>query len=508
MPENVDNKTVFTLVEVTKSIQKTISDRYKTSYWVKAEMNKLNFYKQSGHCYPELVEKRNEKIIAQIKSNLWKDDYLKINNTFQRVLKEPLKDGIKILFLATISFDPIFGLSLRIIDIDPSYTLGDLEREKQETIKRLQTEGIFNKNKTLRLPLLPQRIAIISVETSKGYADFLKIIETNPWGYKFFHLLFPSLLQGEKAVDSIINQLKRIKKIKNHFDVVAIIRGGGGDIGLSCYNDYQLAKEISLFPIPVITGIGHATNETVSEMISFSNAITPTKLAEYLLQKFHNFSVPVQKAEEKINDKARRLISDEKTKFQSEVKLFRSVTDNILIQNRNEVKAQIQSLLHQSHFRFRNEKEYLFSITEVLKKETNILFKAINQGIIQFAQTMKKDVGTSLNTLKLLINQNVQQVVRGSKVLIFSRKENVIHFKEKFADKSQVILKNKNVELNNLEKNVNNMNPKNVLKRGYSITLFNGKAVKDIDEVSAGDSVNTVLYEGNLNCVVTSSTKS
>ena len=126
--------------------------------------------------------------------------------------------------------------------------------------------------------------------------------------YKFFHLLFPSLLQGDNVVQSISAQLKRIRKVKHHFDVVAIIRGGGGDVGLSCYNDYRLAKEIALFPLPVITGIGHATNETVVEMISFSNAITPTKLAEYLLQTFHNFSVPVQEAERKLVDKSRRLL--------------------------------------------------------------------------------------------------------------------------------------------------------------------------------------------------------
>ncbi|MEO0075571.1 MAG: exodeoxyribonuclease VII large subunit [candidate division WOR-3 bacterium] len=196
MPETVNDKQVFSLLEVTKSIQKTLPDRYKSSFWVKAEMNKLNFYKQSGHCYPELVEKKDGKIIAQIKSHLWRDDFNRVNNNFQRILNEPLKDGIKILFLAKISFDPVHGLALWIIDIDSSYTLGDLEREKQETIKQLKEEGIFNKNKTLNLPLLPQRIAIISVETSKGYADFLKVIETNSWNYKFFHILFPSLLQG------------------------------------------------------------------------------------------------------------------------------------------------------------------------------------------------------------------------------------------------------------------------------------------------------------------------
>ncbi len=419
MPEKLNDKTIFSLVEVTRSIQKTLNDRYQSSFWVKAEMNKLNFYQHSGHCYPELVEKKGGKVIAQIKAHLWKDDYIRINNNFRSILKEPLKDGIKILFQAKISFDPAHGLALWIMDIDPGYTLGDLEREKQETIRRLKEEGIFSSNKTLPAPLLPQRIAIISVETSKGYADFLEVIETNSWSYRFFHLLFPSLLQGDQAVRSILAQLKRIKQVRHHFDVVAIIRGGGGDVGLSCYNNYQLAREIALFPLPVITGIGHATNETVTEMISFSNAITPTKLAEYLLQKFHNFSVPVQEAEQKIVDRSRRLLSEEKTKFQSEVKLFRSVTEHTLIAHRNEVSSTTRSLQHHVHF----------------------------------------------------------------------------------------IFKMASVEINNMEQHITNMSPESVLRRGYSITLLNGRAVKHIGQVRNGDIISTVVSDGTITSIVNATGK-
>jgi exodeoxyribonuclease VII large subunit len=463
MPEILSDKKVFTLLEVTKSIQKTLAERYKGAYWIKAEMNKLNFYSHSGHCYPELVEKVQGKVIAQIKCNLWKDDYQHINNKFLNILKEPLKDGIKILFLAKISFDPAHGLALQIIDIDPAYTLGDLEKEKQETIKRMKEEGIFNSNKTLQIPLLPQRIAIISVETSKGYADFLGVLQTNSWNYHFFHMLFPSLLQGEKAVDSIIRQLKRIEKVKSHFDVVAIIRGGGGDVGLSCYNNYELAKAIALFPIPVITGIGHATNETVVEMISFSNAITPTKIAEYLLQEFHNFSVPVQKAREIIADKSGRLLSDEKTKFQSELKLFRSVTENILIHQRNQIREQVYALVRQSVFLFKNEKEYLGNLKENIKKGTFSFCGSVKQEIRQLSMDLKKDTLTQLVTSKLM--------------------------------------------LDNLEKNISNMSPKNVLKRGYSITLHNGKAVKSFKSVKVDDQLETVVFDGNIHSIVKSSQK-
>ncbi|MDP9042306.1 MAG: exodeoxyribonuclease VII large subunit, partial [Bacteroidota bacterium] len=293
----------------------------------------------------------------------------------------------------------------------------------------------------LRLALLPQRIAVISVETSKGYADFIKIISTSVQGYGFFHVLFPSLLQGEKAVGSIMAQLNRIREVKNHFDLVVIVRGGGDDIGLSCYNDYRLARAIAEFPLPVLTGIGHSTNETVCEMISYSNAITPTKLAEWLLQKFHDFREPVEAAQKIITDKALRLISEKKTKFRSEIKLFRSVTSNLLQRSRNEMKILTQSLFHQSIYRFSYEKSQMIQLRNRIPHATNILFKS------------------------------------------------------------------RNLELENLHKQIKNMSPENVLKRGYSITLRNGKAVKSFEEVKRGDTIDTVLFEGKISSIVQSANK-
>jgi len=485
MSEKINDKTIFSLLEVTNSIQKTLNERYKSSFWVKAENNKLNLYKQSGHCYPEMVEKRDGKIIAQIKANLWKEDFIRIHNNFQRLLKEPLKDGIKILFKARISFDPSYGLSLLIVDIDPAYTLGDLEREKQETIDQLRQKGFYDQNKCLKFPLLPQRIAIISVETSKGYADFLKVIETNSWHYSFFHLLFPSLLQGDKAVESILIQLKSIQKIKDHFDVVAIIRGGGGDIGLSCYNNYRLAREIALFPIPVITGIGHSTNETVCELVSYSNAITPTKLAEYILQKFHNFSVPIENAEKKVIDKSRRLLSEETARFKSEVKIFRSVTENILSTNRNEVKNQRNSLLKQLQFIYRSQSSHLQSLKVALNRVTATFCNTGNQKIKEFAISIGKDSHAQLNQFGV----------------------SIFHFKENMKLQCRQKFKNSFLQLNNQENNLGNLSPLNVLKRGYSITLLNSKSVKSIDEVKSGDTITTIVFEGNIKSIVSSTKK-
>jgi exodeoxyribonuclease VII large subunit len=463
MSEEVDKKKVFSLIEVTQSIQKTLSERYTSSFWVKAEMSKLNCYSHSGHCYPDLIEKYEGKIIAQVKSHLWKEDFNAINEKFLKVIHEPLKDGIKILFLARISFDPVYGLALRIIDIDPDFTLGDLEKEKQETIRKLKEQGVFNKNKGLMVPLLLQRIAIISVETSKGYADFLNVLDTNPWRYKFFHFLFPSLLQGEKAVESITYQLGRIKKVIEHFDAVAIIRGGGGDIGLSCFNNFDLAKDVALFPIPVITGIGHTTNETVVEMISYSNAITPTKIAEYLLQLFHNFSVPVHKAEEKIIEKSKRFITDEKGKLHTEVKLFRSITENILIEHRNQIQRQVQRIQQYSVFLLKMQKEYIDNLLNNTKRGVNALYVTMNSEIKHLKANLKKDSMVQLNRIKMLQN--------------------------------------------GIENNIVNMNPRNVLKRGYSITLANGTSIKNIKQVKENELIETIVFDGKINSVVKSTKK-
>lgn len=417
-------------------------------------MNKLNHYPHSGHCYPDLVEKKDGKVIAQIRSTLWKDDYLRINHNFLQVVRTPLRDGITILFCARINFDSVHGLSLNITDIDPVFSLGELEREKQETIAKLKSELIFDRNRLLQLPLAPKRIAVISVQTSKGYADFLNVIDQNSWNYKFFYVLFPSLLQGEKAVDSIISQLNRIRKVIRHFDVVAIIRGGGGEVGLSCFNNYTLSREIALFPIPVITGIGHATNETVVEMISHKNAITPTDLGNYLIERFHEFAGPVHQAEEILAGRAQRMIMEERLKFRNTAKYFRSVTGNILVR---------------SHHTIENDSNALVRVTnQILQAE-----KESQEGMIY---EFRRGALTFCNHRKLDIHQCA------------------LNLKKDFTS----VIRSEGNLLNHLERSVANMSPEKVLRRGYSITTVNGKTVQSIKDIKTGDVLNTILIDGTV----------
>jgi len=414
MSEKVKDLTVFSLSDVLTSIRKTIENRYKSSFWVKAEMNKLNYYSHSGHCYPDLVEKQDGRIIAQMRSVLWRDDYKRINQVFMKTLNEPLKDGIKLLLLAKISFDSAHGLNLQILDIDPDYTLGDLEREKQETIRRLREEGIFDRNKTLKMPLLPQRIAVISVETSKGYMDFLGKINNNQWGYRLVYQLFPSLLQGEGMIPALTAQLERIRGMKDDFDVVAIIRGGGGEVGLASYNKYELAKEIAMFPLPILTGIGHITNETVAEMVAYKNLITPTDLAMYVLQSFHDFSATLKQSEQRIMFHLKRIVDGEMMRFQSLANRFRAAAGSVL-------------------------QSYLSNLSAL-------------QG--------------------------------------------------RLTDKALWKITSETVWLNNTEKNVNNMSPREVMRRGYSITMLNGKVVKSPAQAKSGDVLESLVFEGEIISIV------
>jgi len=464
MPEKVNDRTIFSLSEVALSIQRTLAERYNSVFWVKAEMNKVNRYPHSGHCYPDLAEKVNGRIIAEMRANIWKDDFDAINARFLKVLHEPLKDGINILFCAKITFHPVYGLSLRITDIDPVFSLGELEREKQETITRLKKEGIFDANKSRVLSLLPKRIAIISVQTSKGYADFTKVIGENPWGYKIFHMLFPALLQGENAVESILRQFNIIEKTKSHFDAVAIIRGGGGDIGLTCYNNYALARTIALFPLPVITGIGHSTNETVAEMVAFKNAITPTELSDFLIQKFHNFSVPVNRALQIVTESATGLIREEKLKTLNLVRYFKTISGSQVGKNHHK--------LHQL---------------------TTRLFRQSNH----FLQL----------TRERHIHQNLRILLKGSEQLLAGQSDLLKLSQKKLADRQKNFMDRETQKVGQCEKMIGIMNPVHVLKRGYSITLVNNRVVKSAEVLKKSDLLKTILCDGEVTSIAQSITK-
>lgn len=477
MPIDIGAKQVFKLSEVAKSIQKTLSARYSSSYWVLAEINKLNFYPHSGHAYPELVEKDNGKITAEFRGLLWKDDFISISRRFFYTVKEELKDGIKVLVQVRIQYDLQYGISLRIIDIEPSYTLGDLEREKQESIEKLKRIGKLNLNKSLSFPLLPKRIALISVETSKGYADFMEVINQNTFGFNFDILLFPAVLQGEKAISSIAKQLDRILKIKQYFDVVAIIRGGGADVGLSCYNHYDLALKIAEFPLPVLTGIGHATNETVCELVAWQNFITPTRVAEWLINQFRNFNEQLQVAETIIYQVSQQLLTHERHELNQLSRLFKQIGQYTfssqgaqLLQKQSEMLLLSKNTLSRQHKLLSYETQNIYKLInwEMAKRQQTLLTKA--EMIQVYAkQHHRKEFEQLLEIKRRLPSLSKRIIIPLTEVL--HRMQNQM----KQADINRMELEWKLIQ--NLEEKTKMMDPMKVLQRGYSISTYKGKVI-------------------------------
>ncbi len=438
----MSEKQVFTLQQVVRSIKKTLEDRYTQNYWVKAEMHKLNKY-PSGHAFPELVQKDDNKIVAQITGTIWKQQLERINTKFIEVVKEPLREGTTLLLLVKINYSETFGLGLQILDIDPSFSLGELQKQREETLQKLAKEGLLNLNQKLHFPLLPKRVAIISADSSKGLSDFLQVLQENEKSYFIFTHLFNAYLQGDVAVQSIISALKKIKRVKDHFDIVIIVRGGGAEVGMTCYNNYDLCKAIAEFPLPVLTGIGHSTNLNVAEMVSFRNEITPTKLAEFLLQTFREFEQETKRLNREMIAHSLQLIDKTKQDFNGQVRVFKHASLRFTDSLKNELKQQIIELKNTTRYFLKNENDAVLS----LKNDYRIVTKEI--------------ITAERNTLSL-----ISKPIKGSLLHFFERKES---------------------DLEQLEKTVNILNPSNVLQRGYSLTLLNGKILSAKNKPKKGD---------------------
>ncbi len=450
---------IYSLFEISKSIRQVINNTFKGYYWIKAEIVKLNFYPKSGHCYPDLVEKEQGKIKAQIRANIWSSNFIKINNKFKSATGEPLKDGLHILFLARVVYHEHYGLSLNIIDIEPSFTIGEMAKEKQDTIRRLQQENVFFNNKNLSFALIPKRLAIISVETSKGYKDFLNVINNNQHGYIIEHKLFPALLQGDAAINSIIKQFDIIIKDIENFEALCIIRGGGGDVGLNAFDSYLLAHKVATFPLPVITGIGHSTNQTVVQMVAFANKITPTEAGHFIIQRFLNFEERLAQVEEQMFKYSKERLKTEDYKIDNLLNIFKSKTEKYISANRFFIKSFESKIISLTVNILNNQKIKLFGFN-----------KSMDINVLQQLKLENIRVKTSIK----IILKNIAYLFNKEKIL-----------------------------LSNQENKLQLLKPENILKRGYSITFYSGKVLKNAKALKIGNKITTQLYKGVVKSKVT-----
>lgn len=280
------NRTIG-LLDLQEQVRQAIEDCFLETVWLQAEISELK-QNPSGHCYLTLVEKDpgSNALLAKATAIVWASTWRMVKPFFESQTGRALSPGMRVMVRTQVSYSALYGLSLVIYDIDPSYTVGDLEMARQRTVARLEAEGMFGMNASLTLPALPRRLAVITSATAAGYRDFMHHLLDNEYGFKFETKLFQAVMQGDSAPGSIIDALDAVAEEADDFDAVLILRGGGGAMDLVCFDDYDLAVNVAQFPLPVLTAIGHDHDFHVADMVAHTHVKTPTALADWLIDRF------------------------------------------------------------------------------------------------------------------------------------------------------------------------------------------------------------------------------
>lgn len=386
------------------------------SYWVIAEINEMKI-NSNEHCYLELIEKdeKTQYIKSRIQATIWASHFRAINPYFQSLTGQALKSGIKIMVKAQIQYHELYGLSLNITDIEPSYTVGEIELRKQKIISQLKKDGVFDINKELPYPVLPQRIAIISSKTAAGYRDFMQQLSNNEYAYVFQTTLFEAVMQGAGAESSIIAAFEEIYKNHQLFDVVVIIRGGGSQTDLSCFDLYDLVYHATQCPLPYLTGIGHDKDVSILDMTAHKMLKTPTAVADFLVNHFVTLEQTILDYEDR--------------------------------------------LLETADIKINQQKEML----------------------VAFYSRCKTHLNNMVYREKMLLSSVLPDKIK-----------NLSH---------QLIERNK-LKIKSMEVQVEMLNPENILKKGYSITLFKGKRISANTQISENDDIETILSNIKINSIV------
>ena len=425
----------ITLLELNRLVREVIECEMPNEYWVEAELSECR--ESRGHCYMELVqydEDRAATPLARASAKCWASKWMLIRPGFERTTGQRLHAGMKVLLKVYAQFHEAFGFSWIVTDIDPTYTLGDMARKRQEIIRQLKAEGVFDLQKELRLPLFCQRIAVISSETAAGYGDFCNQLADNPYGFHFETRLFPATMQGEGVEQSIIAALERIYTAtqEDGFDAVVIIRGGGATSDMSGFDTLALAENVVNFPLPIITGIGHDRDESILDMVSHTRVKTPTAAAAFLIDH-------LKAVLDAINDAQDRL-----------------------------AHAAQQKLITY-HSALNTLAETLPRIFTTVRTRHEARLDALNSRIIA---TVRQSL-----------------ITRQSKISAFEERLPMLLDRRLMAEKHRLQL---------IEEKAKSLDPALLLRRGFSITLKDGHALRDAAALRPGDEIETRLANGTV----------
>lgn len=350
----------FSLLELNARVRDALQEALPERYWVRAEVSEARIH-PSGHCYLELIEKEEHtgRTVAKARATIWATTFRLLRPWFEQSTGQLFTSGIKILVLVSPVFHELYGYSLTIHDIDPTYTLGDAARRRAAILQQLRDEGVADMNKELVWPPLPQRFAIISSPSAAGYGDFMNQLQNNPYGYRVYTALFPASMQGEQTERSIIEALDRIASHEELFDGVVIIRGGGATSDLNSFDSYPLAANVAQFPLPVITGIGHERDDTVIDLVANTRVKTPTAAAEWIIARLHEADLHVAGLSLSISEAVRDRLQREKQTLQRTTSALPMLVERRILNERHKSELWLEQIKHALRSRLDAERSRL-----------------------------------------------------------------------------------------------------------------------------------------------------
>lgn len=421
--------------------------------WVQAEFSDLRV--AGGHCYMELVEKdASGTTRAKIRAIIWSGTLAALRRKFFDATGRDIASGMKVLVRGSASHHSIYGLSFTISDIDPTYTLGDMERVRREILERLTREGVIGRNRQLPLSPALQRIAVISAEGAAGYGDFINQLAYNPDGFAMYTMLFPAVMQGERTAPTVMAALDRVEMTRDMWDAVAIVRGGGSTTDLNGFDNYELARRVALFPIPVIVGIGHERDRTVLDEIACVRCKTPTAVASFIIDSMRG--------------------------------AWEDLTDHM-----NHIIAYGNNALRGEHLWLTNLSQKIPALARNFILQEKMKLAGLSQSVPSLVQGRVMRQRLALGEYASRLGSNVAgriAAARGSLDRAALRVEN----------SAAAITRNETQRLRRLDDMLRLLSPDNTLRRGYSITRVDGHAVTDPAGVPPGSVIETTLAGGKI----------
>lgn len=448
----------YSLSELNRNIRSCLEHGLPGQYWVRAETSEVRI-NPSGHCYLELIEKGpDNNLVARIKATIWAYEYHSMNAEFFKTTGLRFDSGMSVMVLVKVTFHELFGMSLNIKDIDPSYSLGEMARLRQACIDRLKREGLMDLNKHQALPVPLRRIAIISSPTAAGYQDFMQHLCFNPYGVKVYTALYMATMQGKETTPSVVSALDRIAKHEAGFDAIVIIRGGGAVAELQAFDDYTLAAAVARTRLPVFTGIGHDRDVSVTDMVAFKSFKTPTAVADYIVESLAGLL--------------------------------------------GEMETQWNRLLNATHLLLAAREERLQRMQYRIPLAARRLIEKEKRQQQNNIHRLNMSTQEALNRKKHLLNVVAIQLPQAVHRSLDKRHERLRSSIERLPLLTERIMKGKQEKLAMQEQAVKLLNPKRIMQRGFSVVRADGHAITQAENLHPGMQLNISFASGTASSSV------